>query len=206
VKAIIKGGEVVREVRPELVRRVVSEATARQVTALLQGVVIRGTGKGAAVEGYSVAGKTGTAQKFDVDLGKYSPQKTTASFVGFLPAHQPRVAILVSLDEPQSETAWGGVAAAPVFRAIAEHAMRLLRVPPEDNQTRVLESPLATMVERRFSASTLPSLSAWNFVENMRDLMRHTLEQVSMSMQERFFRIDAMEARKTRKQGDKPHK
>jgi cell division protein FtsI (penicillin-binding protein 3) len=70
VKAIIKDGQVVEDTAPILVRRVISEATARQVTNLLQGVVTRGTGKAAAVEGYAVAGKTGTAQKFDATLGK----------------------------------------------------------------------------------------------------------------------------------------
>jgi cell division protein FtsI (penicillin-binding protein 3) len=206
VKTVLKGGEVVREVQPEPVRRVVSEATARQVTALLQGVVLRGTGKSAAVEGYSVAGKTGTAQKYDAGLGRYSAQKTTASFVGYLPASQPRAAILVSLDEPQGEMAWGGVAAAPVFQAIAEHAMRLLRVPPEDSQTRAIEGPLATALERHLSQSGLATISAWNFVENVRDLMRNTLDQMSLSMWDRLFNVDPKEARKPRKKADKATK
>jgi cell division protein FtsI (penicillin-binding protein 3) len=206
VKAVMRNGEVVRDVRPEPLRRVVSEATARQVTALLQGVVLRGTGKGAAVEGYSVAGKTATAQKYDASLGKYSAQKTTASFVGYLPAHQPRAALLVSLDEPQGEMAWGGVAAAPAFRSIAEHTMRLLRVPPEDSQTHVVESPLATTIDRSRSESVLPTISAWNVVENMRDLLRHSLLQMSMSIREHFFSIDPNEARKSRKKPDKADK
>jgi cell division protein FtsI/penicillin-binding protein 2 len=206
VKAVMKGDEVVREVRPEAVRRAVSEATARQVTAILQGVVLRGTGKAAAVEGYSVAGKTGTAQKYDAAIGKYSSQKATASFVGYLPAQQPRAAIFVSLDEPQGDAAWGGVAAAPAFRAIAEQTMRLLRVPPENHQTRTLESPPAAKVEGRYSGAALPMISAWNVVENMRDLMRQTLDQLSVSIREHFFSIDPKEARKSRKKADKASK
>ena len=100
----------------------------------MQGVVTRGSGRAAAVEGYTVAGKTGTAQKFDAALGKYSPQKSIASFVGYLPAEQPRATILVSIDEPQAGVAWGGVAAAPVFSAIAQQTMRYLRVPPEGSR------------------------------------------------------------------------
>lgn len=204
VKAVMKGGEVVRKIRPEAVRRVVSETTSRQVTALLQGVVVRGTGKGAAIAGYSVAGKTGTAQKYDASLGRYSSQKTMASFIGYLPAHQPRATILVSLDEPQGEMAWGGVAAAPVFRGIAEHTMRLLRVPPEDSQTRVVEGPRPTAVERRGSESALPTISAWNVRGNMRDLMQNIRQQVSISIREHFLSIDPDEARKSRKRAASP--
>jgi cell division protein FtsI (penicillin-binding protein 3) len=167
---------------------------------------MRGTGKGAALEGYSVAGKTGTAQKYDAGLGRYSNQKTTASFVGYLPAQQPRAAILVSLDEPQGEMAWGGVAAAPVFRSLAEHTMRLLRVPPEDSQTYVLEDSLTTMGRRDHVGAALPTLSAWNFVENMRDLLQNTWTQIGMSTREHFFSIDPNEARKSRKKADRAAK
>ena len=206
VRAVMKEGEVVQEVRPEAVRRVVSEATARQVTALLQGVVERGTGKAAAVEGYSVAGKTGTAQKYDAALGKYSSQKTIASFVGYLPARQPQVAILISLDEPQGEAAWGGIAAAPAFQAIAAHTMRLLRVPPENQRTRTLESPSIAMIEGHRPGDALPMISTWNFVENMRDLMLETATQLSVSIHEYFFNIDPQAARKSRKKADKANK
>jgi cell division protein FtsI (penicillin-binding protein 3) len=204
LKAVLKDGEVVQEVRPAPVARVVSEATAQQVTALLQGVVLRGTGKGAAIEGYSVAGKTGTAQKYDPGLGKYSAQKTTASFVGYLPAQQPRVAILVSLDEPEPEMAWGSVAAAPVFRTIGEHAMRMLRVPPEDRQARLADRPLTVAVGQSFPDAPLPTISARHFVENMRHLMRDTLDQIAISIWDRFFTIDPKEARKSRKKEEGP--
>jgi cell division protein FtsI (penicillin-binding protein 3) len=202
VKAIIKDGQVVQETAPLLVRRVVSEATARQVTNLLQGVVTRGTGKAAAVEGYKVAGKTGTAQKFDASLGKYSPQKFMASFVGYLPAEQPRATILVSIDEPQVGAAWGGVAAAPLFSAIAQQTMRYLRVPPDDRQTRPQEVPIARL-ERPSAGTTVVSLSVGNLVENVREMMRGMRDQMASYMWGHFLSVDVKEARKPRKRTER---
>jgi cell division protein FtsI (penicillin-binding protein 3) len=199
---VTKAAEVVQEVRPVQVRRVLSEATARQVTALLQGVVSRGTGRAAAVEGYTVAGKTGSAQKFDAVLGKYSSQKTIASFVGYLPAEHPRLAILVSLDEPQVAMAWGGIAAAPVFSAIAQQAMRYLRVPPTDGQTYLVESPMAKR-ERQITSAAVVTLGAGNFVENVREMIRSSLDQMAGYVRVHFMSVDANEARKPRKKGEK---
>jgi cell division protein FtsI (penicillin-binding protein 3) len=203
VKAVRRGNDAVQEMGPEPVRRVISEATARQITALLQGVVARGSGKAAAVEGYTVAGKTGTAQKFDPAIGRYSPQRATASFVGYLPAARPRVTILVSLDEPDASLAWGGIAAAPVFSAIALHAMRYLDTPPEDHQRRVLDRATVAAVERRHADPPNLTLSAGHFVENVRELMWSTLDQVSDSLWEYFFSIDPKEARKPRRKAEK---
>ncbi len=123
-------GELVRAFGPLKLRRVISAATARALAASLQGVVRDGTGKAAAVAGYSVMGKTGTAQKLDRATGRYSHQKVVASFVGALPAEDPRLAILVVIDEPQAALAWGGAIAAPTFREIAREALKYLRVPP----------------------------------------------------------------------------
>ena len=86
---------------------------------LLTDVVDGGTGKRAFLRGYEVAGKTGTAQKFDKTIGRYSSSKVVGSFAGFVPAHDPRLAMLVVIDEPQTNK-WGGVVAAPVFRKVAE--------------------------------------------------------------------------------------
>jgi cell division protein FtsI/penicillin-binding protein 2 len=91
--------------------------------------VVDGTGRAAAIEGYTVAGKTGTAQKPD-PRGGYLPGKYVASFVGIVPATSPRIAILVLLDEPRGPY-YGGVVAAPVFRRIASQALWHLRVPPD---------------------------------------------------------------------------
>jgi cell division protein FtsI (penicillin-binding protein 3) len=202
VKTVLKGGEVAQETMPLQVRRVIAESTAHLVTSILQGVVARGTGKGAAVEGYVVAGKTGTAQKFDGTLGRYSPQKSIASFVGYLPAEQPRVTILVSLDEPQGDMAWGGAAAAPVFSAIARQTMRYLRVPSDGSQRRLSDMPVVRLERPPASASML-TLSAENFVENVREMMRDMMDQMTAYVRGRFLTVDAKEVRKTRRKAER---
>ena len=122
-------GGLVRAFEPLKVRRVISPATARALGEALRAVVRDGTGKAAAVEGYAVLGKTGTAQKVDPATGRYSGRKVVASFVGAVPAEDPRLAILVVIDEPQLH-AWGGSIGAPTFREIAREALKYLRVPP----------------------------------------------------------------------------
>ena len=105
-------------------RRVLSEETASMLTRMLASVVSSGTGGAAEIPGYQVAGKTGTARK--LVNGRYV-RRYMASFVGFLPASDPRVVIAVSIDEPR--TVYGGVAAAPVFSEIARHAIQRLAIP-----------------------------------------------------------------------------
>ncbi len=122
-------GRVVWTQAPRIRRRPINAETAKTVTALLVDVVEHGTGKRAAVPGYRVAGKTGTAQKVDAETGMYSSTKSIASFVGFVPAGDPKLAMLVLIDEPQGP-AWGGVVAAPVFREVAEQVLRYLGVAP----------------------------------------------------------------------------
>jgi cell division protein FtsI (penicillin-binding protein 3) len=202
VKAVMKDRAIVRETVPVQLRRVISEATARQVTNILQGVVSRGTGKAAAVEGFTVAGKTGTAQKFDATLGRYSSQKAIVSFVGYLPAEQPRAAILVSLDEPEAGAAWGGIAAAPLFSAIAYQTMRYLRVPPDRSQTRPSEVPTVRL-ERPAAGPSVVALSGGNFVENVREMMRGMMDQMASYVWGSFLSVDAKEARKPRKKAER---
>ena len=111
-------------------RRVVSEGVAATLKTLLRGVVDEGgTGTAAAIPGYYVAGKTGTAQKPD-PRGGYSSSKYVASFVGFVPATKPRLVVLVNVDEPRGSI-WGGVVAAPAFQQIARFALQYLEVPPD---------------------------------------------------------------------------
>ncbi|MFQ5866425.1 MAG: peptidoglycan D,D-transpeptidase FtsI family protein [bacterium] len=123
-------GKVVTEFHPCPVRRVISSKTAQTLTDILCGIVENGTGKEAEIVGYRVAGKTGTAQKFDPATGKYSKTNYIASFVGYLPADRPRITILVLLDEPQGFY-WGGSVAAPVFARVGLRIMHHLGVPPE---------------------------------------------------------------------------
>jgi cell division protein FtsI/penicillin-binding protein 2 len=120
-------GRVMRPAR----RRVVSGWVASQLMAMLKNVVAEGTGTLAAVPGYQVAGKTGTAAKPDPE-GGYSDSRYVASFVGVVPASRPRLVILVSVDEPKSAI-WGGVVAAPAFAQIAKFDLQYLNggVPPD---------------------------------------------------------------------------
>jgi cell division protein FtsI (penicillin-binding protein 3) len=112
-------------------RRIVSPGVAAQMKAMLRGVVDSegGTGTAAAIPGYYVAGKTGTSQKVDPN-GGYSSYKYVASFVGFVPASDPRLVILVTVDEPRGAI-WGGVVAAPAFQQIARFGLQYLEVPPD---------------------------------------------------------------------------
>lgn len=119
--------------RSQIKRRVLSEGTTETMVEILKEVVSeRGTAGRAAVAGYTVAGKTGTAQKFDQALGRYSKERSVSSFVGFVPAEDPVVTILVVVDEPQG-IAWGGQIAAPVFSNIAEAVLRYLKIAPQEN-------------------------------------------------------------------------
>jgi cell division protein FtsI (penicillin-binding protein 3) len=112
-------------------RRIVSKPVASQVMAMMQDVVNEagGTGALARLEGYSVAGKTGTASK--PEGGGYSDSRYVASFVGVVPASSPRLVVLVSVDEPRGAI-WGGVVAAPAFQEIARYALQYLEIPPDD--------------------------------------------------------------------------
>ena len=128
-KVVDPDGVVLLENRPTQVRQVVSQTTAKKVVSMLESVVTKeGTAPKAAMEDYRVAGKTGTAQKADPVARGYS-DKRLASFVGMVPAENPRVVILVIVDEPKTDV-YGGQVAAPAFKEIATAAMAHLAVPP----------------------------------------------------------------------------
>ena len=130
-RVVSPAGEVLFENQPHVVRRVISEKTARLLASMLKEVTNEGgTGVMANVEGFEVAGKTGTAQKADLAHGGYAARKRVASFVGFVPADAPRLVVLVLVDEPEVSV-YGGVVAAPVFRNIARGALRQLVVAPQ---------------------------------------------------------------------------
>lgn len=124
-------GNLVKSFEPQVRRRVVSPQTAKAVARMMEGVAAEGgTGTNASVEGYRVAGKTGTAQKVDPVTKGYSATKRTASFIGFVPADKPRLTIVVMIDEPKTSP-YGGVVAAPAFSAIALQSLCYLKVPPD---------------------------------------------------------------------------
>ena len=142
--AIANGG---RLVRPHLIeridgktvgttrgRRVVSRPVSEQMMSMLRGVVLEGTGTEAAIPGYTVAGKTGTAAKIDPD-GTYSTSRYVASFVGMVPATKPKLVIMVMVDEPHGDI-YGGVVAAPAFREIARFNLQHLEIPQDAPSTR----------------------------------------------------------------------
>jgi cell division protein FtsI (penicillin-binding protein 3) len=127
-------GEFTAATTPEP-QRVVSEATAASLRDMLSTVVTEGTGKRAQVDGFSVAGKTGTAWKpingsYEDEDGRHS---LVTSFVGFLPADDPQLTIFVVLDEPADPYATGGSLAAPLFREVASYAVGHLRIPPDQD-------------------------------------------------------------------------
>jgi membrane peptidoglycan carboxypeptidase len=130
VRAFIKDGK--RHETPRIVlNRTVGAATAAEMTTIMERVVSDGTGTAAQVPGYTVAGKTGTAQKL-ID-GAYSNTHYFASFVGFVPSRNPKYAIVVVIDSPKRGSYYGGTVAAPVFRRIAEEVLRHAGVPPTLN-------------------------------------------------------------------------
>jgi cell division protein FtsI (penicillin-binding protein 3) len=124
-------GQPLKNVLPQVKRRVVSPDTARTLTTILEGVVTNGTGTKASIPGFRVAGKTGTAQKVDPRTGTYSSLLSIGSFVGFVPTDAPRLAMIIVIDEPQGES-WGGVVAAPVFRRVGEQVLTYLGVSRDD--------------------------------------------------------------------------
>jgi cell division protein FtsI/penicillin-binding protein 2 len=120
-------GEVVHQGRPRRVRRVIKKETAEQVSLMLEEAVRSGTGKEAAIPGYRVAGKTGTAQKSKPGIAGYSEGAYTAVFCGYLPADNPELLCLVMLDEPKG-LYYGGRVAAPVFRRIMTRLVQYMDI------------------------------------------------------------------------------
>jgi cell division protein FtsI (penicillin-binding protein 3) len=145
----------------------------------------------AAVDGYLVAGKTGTAQKVDPVTRSYSADKRTASFVGFIPADNPRLTILVIIDEPKTSP-YGGVVAAPAFREIAQQALCYLNVPPaksdkprkEDIQVGKVEKtadPVDSAAEGAIIDTTEGGLMADYRGQSMRQVLR-VMEKKGLNM------------------------
>jgi cell division protein FtsI (penicillin-binding protein 3) len=135
---ISSSGELIKRVSPEIERRVVSMDTAETVKDILKTVVEEGgTATRAYINGNLVAGKTGTAQIFDHKRGQYSRDKYVSSFVGFVPADDPKIALIVVIYEPQGES-YGGLVAAPVFRKIIEHTFAYLDVPMERDENQIV--------------------------------------------------------------------
>jgi cell division protein FtsI (penicillin-binding protein 3) len=123
-------GNPIVQVEPTMDRRVISPKNAQLLRHILANVVEKGTGKRAASTAYQVAGKTGTAQKFNRATGDYSSTSLVTSFIGFAPVDYPKVVIAAIVDEP-AQNEWGGTVAAPLFKRIAERVLPYLDISPD---------------------------------------------------------------------------
>ncbi|RJQ57046.1 MAG: penicillin-binding protein 2, partial [Nitrospiraceae bacterium] len=133
---ISPSGEIIEKNSP-VEERIISKSTAATMRNILKTVVEEGgTAQKASVKGNFVAGKTGTAQIFDSKAGHYSRSRFVSSFVGFAPADNPRVALIVVIYEPQGAN-YGGLVAAPVFRNIIEHTFAYLDVPMDKDENKI---------------------------------------------------------------------
>lgn len=130
-----KDGNVIKNIDPEEVRQVISGETSKKMCEILEGVVAEGGGRNAYVSGYRVAGKTGTSEKVPRGCGEY-----IASFVGFAPADNPQIAVLVLLDTPKGDEYYGGMIAAPVVGNIVNDTLRYLGIQPQYTQDEMSNS------------------------------------------------------------------
>jgi cell division protein FtsI (penicillin-binding protein 3) len=185
VRAVVQNG-VRSSVPPKPIRRAINETTAATLTSIMEMVVEsgRGTGNLARVEGYQVAGKTGTAAK--VIDGRYSTTDYNVSFAGFVPSRNPRFAILVVIDTPRNGSAYGGSVAAPIFKNIAEAALRQYGVPRSINpippvlitgaataiSAPAVNAPVAAIVTDASGESLVPDVRGMSAREALRVLGR----------------------------------
>jgi cell division protein FtsI (penicillin-binding protein 3) len=182
-----KNNRLIKLYTPTVVRKVISPDVAKRLTNMLTEVVGApdGTGKNARIVNVAVAGKTGTSQKFDFTRGVYSSEKVRTSFMGFFPADNPQVAILVILDEPQRDK-WGGVAAAPVFKNIGEQILNCfktnIRETPifeKDTNKVQLVSSQQTLIPQNAAGddeSTMPDFSGLTIREAMKKAKAESIE------------------------------
>jgi cell division protein FtsI (penicillin-binding protein 3) len=183
-------GVVLKQFAPQVRRRVLSAQTAKTVAGMLEGVVNEGgTGTNAAVDGYRVAGKTGTAQKVDAATHGYSAKKRTASFVGFVPLDKPRLTIFVVVDEPTTSP-YGGVVAAPAFSAIAQQTLCYLKVPVDRSAVKKRAEPAAP----KSAPETVPEAAEGGIVEgseagSMPNFKGMSMRQVLRVMEKRGLNV-----------------
>src|SRR6202012_879038 len=114
---------------PDGAHRVISEMTSAKMRRMMQGIVVEGTGRRGALNGYSAGGKTGTAQKIDPATHTYSHTKLVASFAGFAPVSNPAISVAVVIDTPTVGTRYGAETSAPVFQEVAQQVLEYLGVP-----------------------------------------------------------------------------
>jgi len=128
-------GTILRSSGTQVVRKIMEPDVAKKLRHMLETVVVEGSGKNARLDHYTAAGKTGTTQKVDPALKKYSTDLRVASFIGFTPVEDPHLVIYVVIDEPGKKPYYGGLWAAPVFKKIAEESLKYLNVAPDKIET-----------------------------------------------------------------------
>ena len=140
-------GDLIHEYKPEVIRKPISLATSQKLREMLTTVVDNnGTGNKAKIKGYKIAGKTGTAQKVksSSEGGGYYDDKEVVSFIGFFPANNPQISILVMADEPSirvnGKLPGGGTVCAPAFKEIAEHTIKYLKISPEGKRIYITQA------------------------------------------------------------------
>jgi cell division protein FtsI (penicillin-binding protein 3) len=176
-KIMNEKNETIQSFKPETVRKVISEETAKKMMVLLKATTEKGgTGEGAIPVGYEVAGKTGTAQKVDSLLGGYSEDRYVSGFMGFAPADAPKLVLLVIVDEPQGNS-YGGVVAAPIFKTIMEKALSTLNVIPKG--TMVVKSELDS-APRKETSGTQPLIDGIKVGKGMGMVVMPDLTGLSM--------------------------
>ena len=186
VRATVKGG-VRTPVPPKAVRRAILPETAATLTTIMESVVTEGTARGARLVNYTVAGKTGTADK--LVNGRYSPSQQNVSFIGFVPSRNPLMTVIVMIDSPRIGGDTGGAIAAPIFKHIADASLRMLGVTPtinpqppvlvarrSDSPVTTAAAPIApavvTMPPGMSDGGGLPDLRGMSAREALRELAR----------------------------------
>lgn len=174
-KVLDADGNIIKETTPTVKRQVVSEQTAKTISSFMEEVVISGTAKNAYVAGYHICGKTGTSDKLTV------PGENIASFAGFAPANDPKIAVLIAIDEPQGINTGGG-AAAPVAGRIFENVLAYLNITPQYSDSEI-ESLTMTAPNLVGQTTTSAVSSASNFTVRIVGSGEKVLTQVPSSGQ-----------------------
>lgn len=178
-RVIDKDGNLVSQTQPHIVRQVISEKTSQEMRSILEQVVSTGTGKKGQIEGYKVAGKTGTAQKV-VD-GKYVQGVDIVSFAGFAPADNPQIACIVIVDEPKHEK-MGGMVAGPVFSSIMADTLRYLNVPKT-----IVENEIERSADEAVEKVIVPDLSQMNAMTAIDTFLNYGLNPIVQTQGEDMY-------------------
>ncbi len=141
-------GDVVKRIEPQALRRVCSPTTSKRVLRLMEEVVVKGTGKTAALDDYRVGGKTGTSRKIDPETHTYG-RSYVASFCGVAPLEDPEIVVYVYIDNPRGSSYYGGTVAAPTFKEVASVALKTLKVPMEQEADPSLKVAILTSERMR---------------------------------------------------------